>query len=564
MAGPDINNTKLNVDEAIGAGLAATQPTPTTTTTGEPPPIPEAPDPTGGFQSDLQVQNPQWAGLPSQQDFGQVDVRRGNYNTGMVPTVNVQMPFAALANRQMALGQRKAALDKQVADFDLYSKVGSPDARYAQAYNKYSTQGMDKKLNDFAVAMHGGDKRAAIRDIATNPESRRMWESWSREFQAVADENKKWMSINDERLAKHFSGEAIVKDPKALEAMMRFSASVDENRVPVGADGKPLDAGDFVRTARTAVPEIQRLAYMEQILPALENSLQTMTGINIAERREGGNIVLNTEEVKSWDAAKKSILKEDERIIDMFDGDYKRAEEFLDAMLPTSVKKDMKFENPYTPPSGGSGSSKEVPAGAFAVDYSPLPVDAMSDIADLVKAADFPDQPEAAIPAFAKDMQFPYIPLFDVTSGQGVTARPRPFSKPKKSGGGDEQTYLIPERVVEIAGKKYIFGKVAPETGTTKETDRTKIGERDEFQDFKKLRSGYVPYKGNEGRLNSYFPWLTPDAVDSALGGRRPEIRRPMNAAPTQQQAPVQSSKPKTVVQNGITYTLDEATGEYK
>jgi hypothetical protein len=529
---------QLNVDQAVASGIAATQPV-ATTTTGGAPSIPPPEDPTGGFQSNLQIETPQWAGLPSQQDFGRVDVRRGNYNTGMVPTVNVQMPFAALANRQAALGQRKAALDKQVADFDLYSKVGSPDARYAQAFNKYATQGMDQWLNDYAASMHGGDRRAAIRDIATNPEAGRMWMNKSKEFQAVAEENKKWMSVAEDRLAKHMSGEAIIKDKKALNSLMNYVAAVDDNRVPV----EGMDAGEFVPLARQAVPEIQRLAYMEQILPALENSLQTMTGINIAERREGGNIVLNTKEVKSWDAAKKSILKEDERIIDMFDGDYKRAEEFLDAMLPTSVKKDMKFENPYTPPSGGSGSSKEVPAGAFAVDYSPLPVDAMSDIADLVKAADFPDQPEAAIPAFAKDMQFPYIPLFDVTSGQGVTARPRPFSKPKKSGGGDEQTYLIPERVVEIAGKKYIFGKVAPEAGTTKETDRMKIGDRDEFQDFKKLRSGYVPYKGNEGRLNSYFPWLTPDAVDSALGGRRPEIRRPMNAAPAQQQSKA-STKP--------------------
>lgn len=349
----DTSRGQLNVDQVIGSGLAATQPV-ATTTTGGAPGIPQAPDPTGGLgiQSDIQVQSPEWAGLPSQQDFAQVDVRRGNYNTGIVPTVNVQMPFAALANRQAALGQRKAALDKQVKDFDLYSKVGSPDARYAQAFNKYATQGMDQKLNDFAVSMHGGDRRAAIRDIATNPESRRMWESWSREFQAVADESKKWMSVNDERLAKHFSGEATIKDPKALDAMMRFAASVDENRTPIGANGKPLEAGDFVRTAREAVPEIQKVQYMEEVLgDSMKDAVKTMTGIDIESRRVGGNIVLSSREVKDFEDAIKAYVDSDERWVNDFnDGDKKRATEFVRAFFPISVKEDIEFKSPsYAP-----------------------------------------------------------------------------------------------------------------------------------------------------------------------------------------------------------------------
>lgn len=336
---------QLNVDQAVASGIAATQPV-ATTTTGGAPGIPPPEDPTGGFQSTLQVESPQWAGLPSQQDFGQVDVRRGNYNTGMVPTVNVQMPFAALANRQMALGQRKAALDKQVADFDLYSKVGSPDARYAQAYNKYSTQGMDKKLNDFAVAMHGGDKRAAIRDIATNPESRRMWESWSREFQAVADENKKWMSVAEERLAKHMSGEATIRDPKALSAISNFVASVDQNRVPVGEDGNPLDAGSFVTTARQAVPEIQKIQYMDEVLgDSMKSALQTITNTTIADRTRGGNIVLTKTETKQYEDAIKAYVESDSRFVeDYFGGDKEEAKRFVRAFYPISTVEDKEFK----------------------------------------------------------------------------------------------------------------------------------------------------------------------------------------------------------------------------
>lgn len=343
MAGPDTNSIKaLNVDEAIGAGLAATQPVPTTTTTGAPPPIPEAQDPTGGFQSTLQVESPQWAGLPSQQDFGQVDVRRGNYNTGMVPTVNVQMPFAALANRQMALGQRKAALDKQVADFDLYSKVGSPDARYAQAFNKYATTQMDNWLRDYAMSMHGGDMRAATRDIATNPEAGRMWMNKSRELQSIADENKKWVPVIEKRLADHYAGVGIIKDTEALRDMENYLAALNDDRTPV--EGQTPT--DFLPKARTAVPKLQRLQYIEStILPAFKDAIKTTTGIDIDSRRVGGNIVLRSQEVKTFDDAIEATLDSDERWVDeFFDGDRKKAKEVLKAYFPTSVKDDMQFK----------------------------------------------------------------------------------------------------------------------------------------------------------------------------------------------------------------------------
>lgn len=519
MAGPDINNIKgLNVDEAVASGLAATQPVATTTRPNAPG-IPPPEDPTGGFQSTLQVESPQWAGLPSQQDFGQVDVRRGNYNTGMVPTVNVQMPFAALANRQMALGQRKAALDKQVADFDLYSKVGSPDARYAQAFNKYATTQMDNWLRDYAMSMHGGDVRAATRDIASNPESARMWMNKSRELQAVADENKKWMSVAEERLAKHFSGEAEIKDPKALEAMMNYAASVDDNRVPVGADGKPLDAGDFVSTARRAVPEIQKVQYMEEVLgDSMKNAFKTMAGIDIDSRREGGNIVLRSQEVKSFDDAIKAYVDSDERWVKDFNGgDKQEAIRFIKAFYPVSVKDDIQMRGVNYAPQRSGGTGAQAPVGSLTVDYAPLPEDTFKV---------FNDKGKTMLSEGAAKSDFPYLPIFDEISGQGRTAQPRMFSS---TDSGGKNIYMIPERIVNLNGKKFIFGKEAGEPGAAKESDRAR-GDRNEIQDFKSLKSVVVPYEGNEGRLNSYFPWLTPDAIEQTLG--RASIRRDSKAAP--------------------------------
>ena len=341
----DTSRGQLNVDQAVASGLAATQPVATTTRPNAPG-IPPPEDPTGGLQSTLQVESPQWAGMPHQQDFAQVDVRRGNYNTGIVPTVNVQMPFAALANRQAALGQRKAALDKQVADFDLYSKVGSPDARYAQAFNKYATQGLDQWLNDYAASMHGGDRRAAIRDIATNPEAGRMWMNKSKEFQAVAEENKKWMDVAEKRLAQHLSGEATIGDPKAVAALSNFVASVDESRTPVGADGKPLDAGSFVTTARQAVPEIQKIQYMDEVLgDSMKNALQTITNTTIADRIRGGNIVLTKTETKQYEDAIKAYVESDSRFVeDYFDGDREEAKKFVRSFYPISTVEDKEFK----------------------------------------------------------------------------------------------------------------------------------------------------------------------------------------------------------------------------
>lgn len=526
---------QLNVDQAVASGIAATQPV-ATTTTGGAPGIPPPEDPTGGFQSTLQVESPQWAGLPSQQDFGQVDVRRGNYNTGMVPTVNVQMPFAALANRQMALGQRKAALDKQVADFDLYSKVGSPDARYAQAFNKYATQGLDRWLNDYAASMHGGDRRAAIRDIATNPEAGRMWMNKSKEFQAVAEENKKWMSVAEERLAKHMSGEATIKDPKALAALSNFVASVDESRTPVGADGKPLDSGDFVTTARQAVPEIQKLQYMEEVLgDSMKDAVKTMTGIDIESRRVGGNIVLSSREVKDFEDAIKAYVDSDERWVNDFnDGDKKKATEFVRAFFPISVKEDIEMRGVNYAPVG-SGSGRTPPTGALTVNYAKLPQGIWRNL------------PEAK--NVGNGMDFPYIPISDVVSGQGKTPHPRAFASPDQ--GGSEK-FIIPERLINIGGELFVSGKEAVEPGASKTGGTSMSFTMDDgnIQEFKVLGDKVVPYKGNESRLEAYFPWLSEGTIDEKFRGTKPRGGNP------------QQSKAAATAPQELTY--NPATGNFE
>jgi hypothetical protein len=137
---------------------------------------------------------------------------------------------------------------------------------------------------------------------------------------------------------------------------------------------------------------------------------------------------------------------------------------------------------------------------------------------------------KSALGQGAKEMEFAYLPIFDVVSGQGRTAQPRMFNTMAKGGGG-KNIYVIPERIVDINGKKFIFGKEAGETGASKEADRFR-SQRDDIQDFKKLKSVVVPYEGNEGRLNSYFPWLTPEAIDEGLSGSTPR-RKQSKAAQT-------------------------------
>lgn len=523
MAGPDTNNINgLNVDEAIASGIAATQPV-ATTTTGGAPVIPQPEEPTGGFQSNLQVESPQWAGLPSQQDFAQVDVRRGNYNTGIVPTVNVQMPFAALANRQQALAQRKAAIDKQVADFDLYSKVGSPDARYAQAYSRYATTEMDRKLKEYADAMHDGDTRSAVRDIATNPEAKRMWDGWSRNVQAVAEENKKWMTINDERLAKHFSGEATIRDPKALEAMMRFSASVDENRTPIGADGAPLDAGSFVNTARQAVPEIQKLQYIDKVInPLAERALKTTFGVTSLDEvpRKGGNIVMTTQQKKTYDDYLNMIVSggDDRFVEDFYEGDKEAALKDLQAVYPTSVedKTELRGVN-YAPV--GSGSGRTPPQGALTVNYARLPQGIFRNLPGAKNVGE--------------GMDFPYIPISDVVSGQGKTPHPRAFASPDQRG---SEKFIIPERLINIGGQLFISGKEAVEPGASKTGGTSMSFTMDDgnIQEFKVLDDKIVPYKGNESRLELYFPWLSEGTINEKFLGTKPRGGNPKQSKAAQ------------------------------
>lgn len=514
----DISRGQLNVDEAIASGIAATQPV-ATTTTGEAPVIPQPEEPTGGFQSNLQLESPQWAGLPSQQDFAQVDVRRGNYNTGIVPTVNVQMPFAALANRQQALAQRKAAIDKQVADFDLYSKVGSPDARYAQAFNRYATQGMDQWLNDYAESMHGGDRRAAMRDIATNPEAGRMWMNKSKEFQAVAEENKKWMEVAEKRLAQHVSGEATIRDPKALAALSNFVASVDESRTPIGADGKPLDAGSFVTIARQAVPEIQKLQYIEKVIdPLAQSALKTTFGVTSLDEvpRVGGNIVMTTQQKKTYDDYLNMIVSggDDRFVEDFYGGDKEAALKDLQAVYPTSVEDKTEFRSVnYAPVDSGSGRTP--PQGALTVNYARLPQGIWRN---------FPDAKNVGA-----GMDFPYIPISDVVSGQGKTPHPRAFASPDQ--GGSEK-FIIPERLINIGGQLFISGKEAVEPGASKTGGPVVSFKMDDgnVQEFKVLGDKVVPYKGNESRLEAYFPWLSEGTINEKFLGTKPRGGNPQQS----------------------------------
>lgn len=353
MAGPETGLTP-NVDEIVQSGLAdaGLGASTATTTTGPAPSVPVPGDPAGG-KLNFSVQQPEWAAPPSQADMGQVDVRRGNYDTGLVTTPQFQFPFAALANRQMANQQRKAKLEKDLADFNLYGGIGKAHDRYQSAFGKWGPAQIDARVAELSQAF-GGNKNEAIKFLRTTDEGRAMLARWSKEVESIGQENKGWTDDTIETLARVRTGEQYIP-PERLRPLLEYASSV-------GADGMPVQgvsSGDFLPKMRNVEGQLREIQYIDKVIqPAMANALMTTIGVDISKKRVGGKIQLTSEEKKTYDRAIDYFVDQNEDFVDLYhDGDKAAAKKALESFFPTSIKETVALESPYSAPSSGASSS---------------------------------------------------------------------------------------------------------------------------------------------------------------------------------------------------------------
>lgn len=359
----------LNIDEAVASGitnavagtsgLGAT----TNTATASTPPIPGAGDPMQGANTQTgrgfgapTLEQPEWAWRPTQDDFGQVDVRRGQYDTGMVPTVNVQHPFPALANRQEALAQRKAALAQKVANFDRYAGLGSAPDPYLQNFGKLARGGMDQFVRDIADSMYGGDMNAATRGIMESPELMARFKSRAASYNEIGQQGQGWFDGAEEFL-KGIEGNEANADPELVAKARRLIQGIGEFGGPNGPDPEALAREGQAFESRLSMDK----AFKDFVVPGLEKAMVTLQGKANIKRGIGGKIIVETTKTTDFENLKEQMAREWARsgIADS----YQQAREYLDSRLGFSKVTETKLESiNYAPEYMMRGSGDTSPA----------------------------------------------------------------------------------------------------------------------------------------------------------------------------------------------------------
>ena len=552
MAGPFQEKTGFNVDEIIqeglaGPGVGASTNVPTAST----PPIPGAGDPVAGTNTQtgrgfggFDVEQPTWAWRPTQQDFGQVDVRRGQYDTGMVPTVQTQMPFSAFANRQQALEQKKAALAQKMAAYDPYAGIGKAHDRYQTAFNRYAVNYINQKRQGIADSMFGGDMALADKYLGTDPQGRAMLAQWGSEMQALGSENKAWTDSFIDLTSRVASGETYVP-PEYMNEIMQFGSALGNDGLPV----QGMEVSEFLPMGRNAEGRLREIQYVDEIVtPGLKNALKTTTGIDIGNRRKGGKIVMTEREEKTFDDALKYFVSSDDGqdFVELYHGgDKDKAFTALKSFFPTSVKEDVTLTSPYNPNEGNSGAGDDaLKASAYNVSYSQVP-EQVWEVETEVPVVGRDGKPVIDISTGKQrtkkeyrqkegisDAVFNEVPtlnLFDIVSKQGRTPVARQFKTYGEGGGvGGASVFMHPTDIVRMGNKLFIVGKETGMTKTRQLADKDRLGGDTEptTEEFSQLRSRIVPYKGNERIIEEAFPWLTDAGIRQALGAAKQPERK--------------------------------------
>ena len=224
----------------------------------------------------LQMGPAQYAWQPGQEGFGQGDVQRYGFDTGMVPVAEMKLPFGALASRGQALAERKQqnqqAQKALIEKFDPYGGVGKAADPFQPAFGKYARGQIDKLAADIAAA-YGGDTGEAYRRMATpGTEEYMLLKSRSQELQDIATENRFVYGKFADMLALDMARERTL-DPDIKEDIIRFLSALDENGVPV----EGVDPSEFRTKRRDLEARISMSQFMKNFMDRLPSMVQAQT-----------------------------------------------------------------------------------------------------------------------------------------------------------------------------------------------------------------------------------------------------------------------------------------------
>lgn len=467
---------QLNVDEVVASGIAAAAPNTSTTTTGR------APGAGIDVDASFKMEEPAWNWRPTNQDFvPQPDVAQYNFDTGLVPVARTgQIPFAALANRQAANAERKAALQKKLEEFDLYANVGNAAVSYQRNFGKMARADMDKFVDETADFLGIDDpdqlsrRRKAMYEIATNPELKNRWIARSKQWEEIGQQSQ---ALSKDAIDYMIKSEAreIETDPETYEAAMDLAMGTGSFGTPEGPDVMAQ-----VEKGRRFERMLSREKFFKEfITPGIAAAVRTWQDQGKVDR-VSGMVRLTETEKKDYEGLIDANAR---RMSAMGYGTYEEVSEYLRKRLPGSIVVDTKLQSP--PSGGGSSPSGVSPSQKVVLTATKVPYWEPSPGADRnVEAV------RLSLPAGGK---------IGVRSFMGV---------------GKESVDMVPlyiQRSAYNPDEFFIVGESPMDTGTEAESETTTDTTWDEGETntkttrasvSKRRKQIVVPIEGNEENLS--------------------------------------------------------------
>jgi hypothetical protein len=494
--------------------LALGTPNLSTSTTGAPPVV--APNDQGAFtqgaptpdaftlpgyskSEQIKVNPAQYSWNPGAEGFGQGQVQKYGFDTGMVPVAEMKLPFVALASRGDDLAKREAAnlqaQQKVKEKFDPYGGIGKAADPFQPAFGKYGMSVLNKLAADITAA-YGGDEEEAWKRISTpGTQENQLWLQKSREISDVGTANQYEFKQYADLYADVVAGKQKV-DPETRKALENFLSAQNENGVPA----KGVDPGEFRSMRRDLEGLVSAATYMNEFMKSLPNMVQSVAQeLGKAVPVGGGRYALQDLAKKEFEPSLRVFAQE---YSDSSGGKItpEEAYETFSKVFNDELERKTSTWSPRAD-GGGDGSQKTGPSASYG--------------RGAVEGAGFSgeyDQVRLSKKTSGAGTFMPPIGFVDVTAGSSevgsLTMHPEAVFEDDNGNlyisgkvGADPRAGAV---VTDKSGKKITYKTIVdPTTGEERRVrDRDGVSETiTEEQYFKALPSRTIPYEGTNAAV---------------------------------------------------------------
>lgn len=287
MAGPETPFAlgKQGIEEAMQSATAGSMgivgaEQPTASTRGRvdvpAPTDPAAQGSAAGMGLDMGIESPQYGWRVTPQDLGQASVASIGTPTGPVPVAQQMLPFGAIAARQQATAERKAALaeaqKKAAAAFDPFKGISDPADPYQTTFNQYIRDEYTRKRQEMADASFGGDTAAFDKWVIEKPDGQ-MWmrTNFTMPMDAIAKENKGRVQAVADFLAEASEMQWDIA-PEDYKQLQEYTTLIND----IGAPLSGVDSRDLLLKGRAAERVMSKVRFQKEFLKGFAEYAQQM------------------------------------------------------------------------------------------------------------------------------------------------------------------------------------------------------------------------------------------------------------------------------------------------